>query len=127
MAETIASAIRNSAVIDGFSFPGNRRVKICQYADDTTIFVMSDAALVEVFSLFRRYELASGDKLNVTKSYGLLVGSWRSQYHLPIRLTWSSQHITVMGAKLSNLAPEESWDSSLQQLEAVLSTWQARK
>ena len=88
---------------------------------------MSDAALKEVFSLFRRYELASGAKLNVTKSHGLLVGSWQSRSHLPISLTWSSQRITAMGAKLSNLAPEESWDSSLQQLEAVLSTWQACK
>ena len=52
MAETVASAIRNSAVIDGFSFPGNRRLKICQYADDTTIFVMSDAALTDFFFSF---------------------------------------------------------------------------
>ena len=53
MAETIASAIRNDPVIDGFSFPGNRRVKLCQYADDTPVFVMSDATLFQVFSLFR--------------------------------------------------------------------------
>ena len=127
MAETIASAIRNCPAIDGFSLPGNRCVKICQYADDTTIFVLSDVALMAVFSLFCRYELASGAKLNVTKSHGLLVGSWRSRSNLPIRLSWSSQSITVMGAKLSNLAPEESWDSSLQQLDTVLSSWRARK
>ena len=65
MAETIASAI-----------PSDRRVKLCQYADDTSVFVMSDAALLQVFSLFRRYELASGAKLNITKSHGLLVGTW---------------------------------------------------
>ena len=126
MAETIASAIRNCAAIDGFSLPGQHRVKICQYADDTTIFVLSDSALMAVFSLFRRYELASGAELNVTKSHGLLVGSWRSRSNLPVRLSWSSQSITVMGAKLSNLAPEESWDSSLQQLDTVLSSWRAR-
>ena len=127
MAETIASAIQNCAAIDGFSLPGQHRVKICQYADDTTIFVLSDSALMAVFSLFRRYELASGAELNVTKSHGLLVGSWRSRSNLPVRLSWSSQSITVMGAKLSNLAPEESWDSSLQQLDTVLSSWRARK
>ena len=127
MAETIASAIRNCAAIDGFSLPGNRRVKICQYADDTTIFVLSDVALMAVFSLFRRYELASGAKLNVTKSHGLLVESWWSRSNLAIRLSWSSQSITMMGAKLFNLAPEESWDSSLQQLDTVLSSWHARK
>ena len=52
MAETIASAIRNCAAIDGFSLPGNRRVKICQYADDTTIFVLSAAVSFRVFFPF---------------------------------------------------------------------------
>ena len=52
VAETTASVIRNDPVIDGFSFPGNRWVKLCQYADDTSVFVMSDAALLEFFSLF---------------------------------------------------------------------------
>ena len=93
MAETIASVIRNNPVIDGFSFPGHSCAKLCQYADDTSVFVMSDAALLEVFSLFHRYELASGAKLNVTKSHGLLVRFWAMRTHLPIQLNWSSQHI----------------------------------
>ena len=42
MAETIASAIRNDPHIDGFSLPGRRCIKLCQYADDTSIIVMSD-------------------------------------------------------------------------------------
>lgn len=127
MAETIASAIRNNSVIDGFSFPGNRRVKLCQYADDTSVFVMSDAALLEVFSLFHRYELASGARLNVTKSHGLLVGSWTSRTRLPVHLNWSSRSITVMGVELSNADDDGKWASSLNQLDSVLSQWQARK
>ena len=122
MAETIASAIHNDPVIDSFSFPGNCRVKLCQYTDDTSVFVMSDAALPQVFSLFRRYELASGAKVNVTKSHGLLVGTWTSRT-MPVTLNWSSQCISVMGATLSNVVDNEAWTTSLQ---SVLSIWQAR-
>ena len=67
MAETIACAIRHDPVIDGFSLQGNRCIKLCQYGDDSSIIVMSDAALTAVFALFKRYELASCAKLNVTK------------------------------------------------------------
>ena len=67
IAETLACAICADPLIDGFSLPGNRLVKIRQYADDTTIFVMSDQALVRVFAVFHRYELPSGAKLNLTK------------------------------------------------------------
>ena len=67
---------------------------------------------LEVFSLFRRYELASGAKLNVTKSHGLLVGTWASRVNLPVPLDWSAQRITVMGAPLSNVVDDASWDCS---------------
>ena len=82
MAETIARAIRHDPVIDGFSLQGNRCIKLCQYADDTCIIVMSDATSTAVFALFKHYELASGAKLNVTKSHGLLVGTWASRTDL---------------------------------------------
>ena len=103
MAETIACAIRSDPLIDGFAFPGQRRIKLCQYADDTSLIVMSDTALKQVFALFHCYEFASGAKLNVLKSHGLLVGSWTSRTNLPIALDWSSQSITIMGTILSNL------------------------
>ena len=75
IAETLACAIRANSRIDGFLLPGSRRVKICQYADDTSIVVTSDRALREVFAIFDHYEVATGAKLNVSKSHGLLVGT----------------------------------------------------
>ena len=127
MAETLACAIRSDPLIDGFSLPGRRRIKLCQYADDTSIVVMSDVSLLQVFSVFNRYELASGAKLNVTKSYGLLVGSWASRSNLPIALDWSSSSITVMGTTLSNVADDSScWTPLLDQLRLTLADWQQR-
>ena len=86
MVETLANVIRSYLLIDGFYLPGHQPVKIFQYADDTSIIVMSDQVLKQVFEVFRRYELASGAKLNVTKSHGLLVGLWTSRTNLPVAL-----------------------------------------
>lgn len=63
MAETIACAIHNNLLIDGFSLPGHRTIKLCQYADDTSIFIISNVALTEFFSLFicckvKQYQVA---------------------------------------------------------------------
>ena len=127
MAETIACTIRSDPLIGGFAPPGQRRVKLCQYADDTSLIVMSDTALKQVFALFHRYELASGAKLNVLKSHGLLVGTWTSQTNLPIALDWSSQSITIMGAIISNFRSDESWSSLVQQLDKILASWSQRK
>ncbi len=46
--------------------------------------VQSDQAMTALFSLFERYERASGAKLNVTNSHGLLLGSWKDCVVLPI-------------------------------------------
>ena len=127
LAETLANVIRVDSLIDGFFLPGNRCVKVLQYADDTSIIVMSNGALVRVFEIFRRYELASGAKLNVTKSNELLVGSWVSRTNLPVALQWSSEAITVMGAQLSNGTSVLSWHSPLEKLDGVLSYWKGHQ
>ena len=127
MAETIGSAIRNDPHIDGFSLPGRRCIKLCQYADDTSIVVMSDFSLEAVFKLFHRYERASGAKLNVTKSHGLLLGTWASRQSLPVALDWSSHSIMVMGAKLMSVLDDSNWTAPLEELDQTLDTWRQRR
>ena len=98
---------------------------VCQYADDTTIVVVSPGALEAVFALFRRYELASGAKLNATKSHGLLFGSWRHLENLPVKLQWSSDSICVLGSRLANEASED-WASKVEALSSIFSAWRPR-
>ena len=119
--------IRSDPLIDGFYLPGHQPVKIFQYADDTSIIVMSDQALKQVFEVFRRYELASGAKLNVTKSHGLLMGSWTSRKNLPVALDWSEKSITIMGSTLSNGSSVASWQNSLRKFYSVLTSWESRR
>jgi hypothetical protein len=100
--------------------------KICQYADDTNIFVMSDRALLALFALFDRYEHASGAKLNVDKSHGLLFGSWKDRLDMPIQLNWSNIAITVLGCRLSNDGKAD-WDSLVEKFQDQLLLWKQRQ
>ena len=102
VAETIASAIRADRFIDSYILPNGRAVKLCQYADDTSVIVTTDLALNALFHLFTRYEKASGAKLNVTKCHGLLIGRWQSRSNLPIALDWSNVEIIVLGSRMPN-------------------------
>ena len=126
VAETISSAIKKDPLIDGFSLPDGQRVKIFQYADDTSILVQSDQAMTALFSLFERYERASGAKLNVTKSHGLLLGSWKDRVVLPIQLNWSNNFITVLGCRISN-DDSVDWASLIERFSGQLALWKHRQ
>ncbi len=126
VAETISSAIKKDPVIDGFILPDGQCAKIFQYADDTSILVQSDQALLALFSLFERYECASGAKLNVTKSHGLLVGAWKSRTNMPVTLNWSNISITFLGCRLGN-DNKVDWASLISRFQGQLALWKQRQ
>ena len=126
VAETIANAIRKDSSIDGYLLPDGSRTKVFQYADDTSILVQSDNSIRALFSLFDRYERASGAKLNVTKSHGLLLGLWKHRSDLPVPLNWSSVSITVLGCRLGNDLSVD-WDSLITKFEDQLRLWKHRQ
>ncbi|CAB4041209.1 Hypothetical predicted protein, partial [Paramuricea clavata] len=126
VAETVSSAIKKDPHIDGIVLPDGPCVKLFQYADDTSILVRSYQALLSVFSLFARYEKASGAKLNVGTSHGLLFGSWRTRLDLPVPLNWSNVAITVLGCRLGN-DDAVDWNSLIERFEGKLCLWKQRQ
>ena len=63
----------------------------------------------------------------MTKSHGLLLGTWASRQSLPVALDWSSHSITVMGAKLMNALDDSNWTAPLEELGQTLDTWRQRR
>ena len=70
--------------------------------------------------------MASGAKLNVTKSHGLLFGTWMHRNNLPIQLNWSSVAITVLGCNIANVE-SVNWTELINKFEAQLSLWKQRQ
>ena len=68
-------------------------VKITQYADDTTLFLVDDVSIVETFKTFDLYEQASGAKINVSKCKGLWSGSLIDRTDTPTNFNWYNDQL----------------------------------
>ena len=127
VAETMACRVRADDNIDGFPLPcSNRRIKISQYADDTTVLICSEFSLLALFRLFASFERASGARLNLNKCNGLLLGPWRLRdpHTMPIQLQWSTDNIRVLG---SSIKPgEQDWGPLLGKLKTLIDSWKTR-
>lgn len=126
VAETIASAIRNNPSISGYVLPTGAPLKVCQYADDTSVLVTSDAGIDSLFHLFHRYSAASGARLNISKCHGLLFGSWISKRQHVVPLDWTAAGLNILGCYVSNDG-EEQWAPKVQAISSTCALWKPRK
>ena len=74
--EVLAACIHTSPRIKSVTLPHSIEEYHCSgYADDTTVAASSDASIEETFSIYAKYEKASGPRLNRGKSKGMWSGS----------------------------------------------------
>ena len=76
--------------------------KISQYADDMNVYIRTMASLTELFSLLNKYERATNAKLNVTKTEGLWVGSWKGNNEKPLGINWTNTSVKFTGVYVGN-------------------------
>ena len=129
VAEVLAVNIRANPRIKGLTLPGRSQAlsPISQYADDTSLVVVSDDSIVACFETYDRYEQGSGSRLNLSKSKGLWLGSWRERVDSPVSLDWTSVKVKVLGVFLGPGNLEEvNWRPRIQAVENVLCSWRQR-
>ena len=73
VAEVMAIKIRNNEKVCGIKFR-NIEYKICQLADDTTIFVKDTDSIIQLLSVMKKFQNCSGLKINVEKTEIIPVG-----------------------------------------------------
>ena len=90
--EVLVCYIHSSPEIFGLCLPGAPLLLpvISQYADDTSLVVNADRAIV--FDSYYLFEC-----LNLSKCKGLWLGGWSDRLDPPILLQWSSSFIKVLG------------------------------
>ena len=76
VAEVLACNIRCHPDISGLTLSGSSvsLPPLSQYADDTSIIVTSDRAILATFEVYDLYQQGSGAKLNLSKCKGLWLG-----------------------------------------------------
>ena len=123
VSEVLAVNVRANPAITGLSLPGVPAPlsPITQYADDTSLIVGSDRSIRAVFDTYSLFEKGSGAKLNLSKSKGLWLGSWRGRQDSPVSLDWTSNKIKVLGVFIGagNL-DEDIWRPRIEAVENIL-------
>ena len=127
--EVLAANIRANPFIVGLSLPRVPRPLpvLSLYADDTSVIVASDLALLSVFEVYDDFQKGSGAKLNLDKCEGLWLGGWRGRSDAPVSIQWTDSKIKVLGVFIGNCDVEEAnWLPRIEAVRQVLSSWRYR-
>ena len=121
--EVLACNTRCHPDISGLTLPGTSvpLPPLSQYADDTSIIVMSDCAIVSTFQVYYLYQQGSRAKLNLSKCKGLWLGSWNGRMDCPVAIEGGSVKLKILDVFLGPLAsPEDNWRPRISAVEHVL-------
>ena len=130
--EPLVATINNDARIEGLGKGRKRNVKCASYADDLTLTLVGSSSVCLAFEIIQRFPEATGLRLNMEKTQGMIVGSSCTDDRLP-SINWQNQSIKILGFQIGNVNPREIWHDSLKGLRnqkllinVPFQTWQAK-
>ena len=91
LAETLGEEIRKSKKLHGIVLPGNQEIKITQYADDTTIYLFEKTQLKHLLEILKRFEMATGSKVNEGKTKGIRLGNSKHLDECHHKIKWKKR------------------------------------
>ena len=127
VSEVLAVNIYRNPPVSGLSLPGFPPLSPnSQYADDTSLVLTSDESIRACFETFAPFKVASGAKLNRSKSKGLWLGAWSGRSNPPVALDWSSAKLKILGVLIGhgNLE-EDNWHPQIDAVDHVLTSWRS--
>ena len=126
--ELLGMHIRQNKCVEGIDVRLDsclKSIKICQLADDTTIFVKNIQSAKEAIEVVEKFGKVSGTKLNKSKTEMLWLGDNPPPQtflrHMVLSNLWES--ILV---KKSVEANKLNWDDKIEKLKRILDNWRKR-
>ena len=127
IAEVLGNQIRSNNDIKGIVI-NDVEQKILQYADDTQIFLTNDTSITEVFRQLEYYEEATGAKVNIQKTEGLLMGKWKNRHDKPFDCKWTNDKVCALGLWIGNKDTSEiTFVEQLAKIKRKGTFWKPRK
>ena len=130
--EPLVATINNDKRIEGLGKGRKRNVKCPSYADDLTLTLVGSPSVCLAFEIIERFSEATGLKLNMEKTQGMMVGSSYTDDCLP-SINWRNESIKILGFRIGNVNPRTIWHDSLEGLRkqkllinVPFQTWQAK-
>ena len=125
--EVLGNLIRENPKIKGIKLK-DRELKILQYADDTSLFLLTDASIFEARKDIHRYENASGAKLNETKTKGLWLGSNIGRTDSPCDFEYTSESLECLGIFVGNNDTTQlNLEGQIEKIKQKLIFWKGRR
>ena len=109
------ATINSDTRIEGLGKGRKRNVKCPSYADDLTLTLVGSPSVCLAFEIIQRFSEATGLKLNMEKTQGMMVGSSCTDDRLP-SINWQNQSIKILGFQIGNVNPRTIWHDSLEGL-----------
>ena len=127
-AETLASSIRKNVNIRGVTINA-REVKLCQLADDTTLFLNDILSLQTALNTMWMFYNSSGLKLNYTKTEVFGFGHTYGNKSNPYDLKWVKERIYALGTwfyKDTSTIILKNHEIRFSAFQSTLKCWKAR-
>ena len=110
--EPLVATINNDTRIEGLGKWRKRNVKCPSYADDLTLTLIGSPPVRLAFEIIQRFSEATGLKLNMEKTQGMMVGSSCTDDRL-LSINWQNESIKILGFQIGNVNPKMIWHDSL--------------
>jgi len=126
--EPLAHRIRTNPMIKGIPLPGTAETaKICQYADDTNLFISDTKSVKYILELVELYGKMTGAVLNLDKTFGIWLGRWRGRTDEPCGIKWTTECQKFYGIYIGGKeAIQKTWDNVIKKLEKCILLYSRR-
>ena len=114
--EPLVATINNDTRIERFGKGRKRNVKCPSYIDDLTLTLVGSPSVCLAFEIIQRFSEATGLKLNMEKTQGMMDDSSCTDDRLP-SINWQKQSIKILGFQFGNVNPRTIWHDSLEGLK----------
>ena len=130
-AEAMAASIRKDENIQGIKLPSpvntSLETRLSQFDDDTQFFCKNEDSLPHIFRNLKRYEEASGARVNKSKTTGLLIGRLKGRPHTCKEIKWTRDHVKTLGVHHGyNIDENVIWMEKINKIKSCLSVWKMR-
>ena len=130
IAEVITFLLRNSDEIKGLSFQ-QVNIKLCQLADDMTLFLSSTKSVLHAINLFEEFYRYAGLKLNRTKTEAFLIDFQNPLVYQDksIGIKWTVKPFRTLGTWFSLDSEETKFlniNEKMNIITSILKSWEHR-
>ena len=126
--EVLCLEIKNNPQVKGLEYL-SKQYKDQAFADDLSILTTSTESISKIFNILGKFEKATNAKINVDKTEGLWIGTWKNNTITPMGLKWTNTMVKCLGVFVGNnrkIAERESFVDLIEKMKTKIKFWKGK-